>query len=552
MSNKYPRFGIYLEKQDGGETSDLVLTLLPEAQPRKPLTQETRRLEQAARWAMQLDAQMCDLLKRGRALRIQVPHVIGHSVRRARREAKLAYQELRRGVGELIRPIVLEKPKLSNLFQFQRQGVKWLSDRNSAILADDMGLGKTVQVIATMRLLFNNALIRSSLVICPKGLIPTWEREFLKWAPELAVSVLTPPARIRESAWRVVRPRCHVMLTNYEQMRNAPSVLLEDTPDLVVADEAHRLRKHSAKITAGSFKLRPSRFWALTGTPIERDTEDLATLLSLVARSRFSPADAKLHPSSLRGRAREYILRRRKQEVLDQLPTVLDTTQVVELSFGQRRAYRAAVDKFRCERKKSEELALLTRLQAICDIDVSSKSSSKCDRIIELLSCIRERDEKAVVFSLRLEPLRVLHHRICKMWGKQACSLLLGEMDYENRSQALEHFRSNAQALALLASTRVGGEGLTLVEANHVFLFNQWWNPATNEQARDRVVRIGQRKKVRVYRFCCRGTVEELIEEIITKKKILFDTTVERLAGTHKTLSQELLAEIGIENLLSA
>ena len=509
------------------------------------------RLARAAEWVMDLDAQYRDLIHAGRSPHVNVPAVSNPRVGRVQRETSADYRKLRLGIGELIRPLLLDPPEMNALYPFQRQGAEWLSDQRGAILADDMGLGKTVQVIAAMRLLFNRAMLRSALVVCPKGLVATWERELGRWAPELGVAILTPPAQIREDAWKAVAGRSHVLLTNYEQLRHPPAVLGRNAPDLIVADEAHRLRNRDARVTSGSFQLKPGRFWALTGTPLERDLEDLATLLSLVAPARFAPADGKLHPSSLRSRARPYVLRRRKQEVLEELPPVLDTVEVLDLSEAQERAYRDTVKRYRRRGEKGDELALLTRLQALCDIEPESRESCKVERILHLLGRIREQREKAVVFSHRLEALRELRRRITKRWGEEAGILLIGEMDGFERERAVTRFRRRDAALALLASTRIGGEGLTLVEANHVFLFNQWWNPSANDQARDRVVRIGQRRKVRVYRFCCRGTIEEALERILKSKRELFDDAVERLARSESAAWTRVLSEVGMERLLS-
>ena len=509
------------------------------------------RVARAAEWVMDLDAQYRDLIQAGRSPQLNIPAASNPRVGRVQRETSADYRKLRLGVGELIRPLLLDPPELKELYPFQRQGVEWLSDKRGAILADDMGLGKTVQVVAAMRLLFNRAMLRSALVVCPKGLVATWERELGRWAPELGVAILTPPAQIREDAWKVVAGRSHVLLTNYEQLRHPPAILRKNAPDLLVADEAHRLRNRDARITSGSFQLNPGRFWALTGTPLERDLEDLATLLSLVAPTKFAPADGKLHPSSLRSRARPYVLRRRKREVLEELPPVLDTVEMLDLSGAQERAYRDTVKQYRRRGEKGGELALLTRLQALCDIDPESRESCKAERVLHLLGRIREQREKAVVFSHRLEALRELRHQITKRWGEEAGILLVGEMDSVERERAVTQFRNSDAALALLASTRIGGEGLTLVEANHVFLFNQWWNPSANDQARDRVVRIGQRRKVRVYRFCCRGTIEEALERILNSKRELFDDAIERLAQNENAAWTRVLNEVGMERLLS-
>ena len=143
-----------------------------------------------------------------------------------------------------------------------------------------------------------------------------------------------------------------------------------------------------------------------------------------------------------------------------------------------------------------------------------------------------------------------MQRRVRDRWGADAAVLLVGEMDNAEREQAVTRFRNDERALALLTSSRVGAEGLTLIEANHVFLFNQWWNPSANDQARDRVVRIGQRRAVRVYRFCCRGTIEEALERILASKKDLFAETVERLAQDEKSAWTRILREVGMNAIL--
>lgn len=505
------------------------------------------RLRLAAEWALSLDAQQQRLVESGEQVRVVVPEARPVRPGRALRPTLAEYRRLRLGVGELVLPVLLDPPGLEALYPFQRDGVRWLLERDGAILADDMGLGKTVQVVTALRLLFNRGAIRTVVVVCPKGLLATWEREFSKWAPEIGVAVLTPPRSLREDAWRAVAGRRHVLLTNYEHLRTPPEVLKRNPPEVVVADEAHRLRRRGAKVTGGAAQLRPQRFWALSGTPLERAPDDLATLLALVAPTRFSPSDARLHPSSLRSRAREFVLRRRKREVLDQLPPVRDTTEHLALTAGQERAYRRAL---REPAPPGDELALLTRLLTICDFDPETKESSKLERILSQLDRVRGEGEKAVVFSHRLEPLHALRRRLTETCGEGAGLLLVGEMGAEERERALDRFRNDERAVALLASTRIGGEGLTLTEANHVFLFNQWWNPSTNDQARDRVVRIGQRRSVRVVRFCCRDTIEEGLERILERKRELFDDLVDRLATDADTaLRMRILRELGAEAL---
>ena len=508
------------------------------------------RLRRAAEWALDLDSQYRELMQAGRPPTVPVPLVSRVGPGRVERDSLVDYRGLRLAVGELIRPVLADPPEQSNLYPFQRHGVEWLVGTRGGILADDMGLGKTVQVITAMRLLFNRAEIRTALVVCPKSLVANWERELERWAPELGTAVMVPPARIREEAWAAVASRRHVLLTNYEQLRDPPDILVRAPPDLIVADEAHRLRNYGSRASAGAFRLRPLRFWAITGTPLERNLEDFATLLSLVAPQSFAPSDARQHPSSLRSQARAFVLRRRKQEVLSDLPPVRDVTEALDLLDGQARAYRAAVRHYR-RGGKGKELALLTRLQALCDIEPEHRSSSKLDRVVALLEGVRENSERAVVFSYRLDPLRELQRRITERWGADAAVLLLGAMDAQEREHAIARLRRGERTLALLASSRVGSEGLTLVEANHVFLLNQWWNPSANDQARDRVVRIGQRRQVSIYRFCCRNTIEEALAKILQSKRELFDAAVDRLATDDATLWSAVLREAGMDRLLA-
>ncbi len=487
------------------------------------------RAQRAARWVLEMNGNLAARVHEGREVAVDLPNRPAEAAAVAHEETVAAYRRLRQSPGRLVRPWLLGPLSLDRLYPFQRQGVEWLLAREGAVLADDMGLGKTVQAIFAMRLLFSRAEIRGVLVACPKSLLEVWERELVRWAPELGVAILSPPARIREQAWSAVVGRRHVLMTNYEQLREPPKVLLDAPLDLMVADEAHRLRNFGAQVTAGVDGISRRRFWALSGTPLERDLEDLATLLSLIEPSRFAPGDSRLHPSSLRSAARSYVLRRRKDEVLKELPPVVDSTEKLDLNAKQAEAYAAAVAEYRRRREPGLELALLTRLRGLCDIDQESGSSSKLDWILERLTEIEGQGDKAVVFAYRLAPLHELERRISARWGSGAVRRLVGSMDSEERRRAVQDFRTRPDVLALAASSRVGGEGLTLVEANHVFLLDQWWNPSANDQARDRVVRIGQKRTVHVYRFCCRGTIEERLQEILELKRELFEDAVGRL-----------------------
>ena len=185
---------------------------------------------------------------------------------------------------------------------------------------------------------------------------------------------------------------------------------------------------------------------------------------------------------------------------------------------------------------------------------MSSQRPAQAARRIASPNCsvrIRDQGEKAVVFAYLLEPLKTIEKRIVAAIGADVSRLLVGEMDMEERTRVVREFREDERVLVLLASTRVGGEGLTLVEANHVFLLDQWWNPSSNDQATDRVVRIGQKNPVRIYRFRCRGTIEERLEKILREKRDLFDKAVGQLAEGSEQALDRIRRAIGVERLLS-
>ena len=377
------------------------------------------------------------------------------------------YRSHRLTGSQLIRPMLLEEPSMSPLRPFQTDGVFWLSQTPKAILADDMGLGKTVQAIFAIRLLFNEGRAYSALVVCPKSLLANWEHELGKWAPELGKVRLVPRASIRNEAWKLVINASHVMLTSYEQIRNLPSILEETGVDIVVTDEAHRIRNISSQASRGIRRIRTSAFWALTGTPVERDPEDLATLLSILEPNRFSVADRRLHISSLRAQARPYFLRRHKADVLDELPDVWEHRQLLDLLPGQRESYDQQLIGTENADKESI-LTTINQLRTICDYDESSEESVKIDRIIEIIEDVIAAREKAVVFSYLLKPLNVLADRLKSQFGKASVLNLRGSMSVDERQGAIDQFSNRDDAQVLLCSLMVAGEGLTLTAANHV------------------------------------------------------------------------------------
>lgn len=437
------------------------------------------------------------------------------------------------GPTDLIRPLCLPMAIEDSLYRYQRQGAAWLLCHPRAILADDMGLGKTAQAIRALRWLFRSGRVQWVIVVGPGTLLNNWVYEFNRWAPELVADIFMPGTSDRLKRWRNARHRAHVAVTSYDHLRVAADAIRIAHPELVIADEAHRLRTAGSATTAQFRKLDPEYLWLLTGTPIENRAEDLAVLMAVLDPGKFSPADADLHHSSLKSRVRPFILRRTKSEVLSELPPVIERNELLNLTAEQRSAYNAAVTSMRHSRN-IDHLTLFNSLRSICDLDPRSGKSSKLERTIEIVETASASAEKVVIFSYLLDPLYALSK------GLQSKSidheLLTGEMSREQRSEAVASFKRDSRRTALLASMRVASEGLTLTEASIVIFINQWWNPSANLQARDRVVRIGQKRSVTVVTFTCVRTVEERIPKILAAKNLTFASLVDAMAADASAL----------------
>ena len=528
-----------------------------EKKPRFQSHASVRRIESASGWTIELSPIQVSVHKAGRLRRLterlcELDAIVARILEKGKKVTRvvpglsspLACRVRPSGVfgsQDLVRPLLLPRRVDDTLYPFQRRGVAFLLKNRRALLADDMGLGKTVQALAAVRRLIRSGRIGWGLVVAPRTLISNWVAESRRFAPELCVLPLLPTGDDRGDAWRRAVRRGHLLITSYEQFRDPPVALLETPPDLIIADEAHRLRRRESQSTQGFRTVQTKHLWALSGTPVERDAEDLAVLMSILDSRRFSPDDRVLHPSALRARARPYMLRRRKDEVLKELPPVIENEEELELTDAQRQAYYDAVQTHTKKSNAGSYLALFGELRSLCDIEPASGSSSKLDRICELVEDIAQAGEKAVVFSYLLGPLRGLSRRLLKEGKGHA--VLTGDMPLATREEVVARFKNEKRCTVLLASSRIACEGLTLIEANHVVFVNRWWNPSANAQARDRVLRIGQQRCVWVWTFVCRNTIETRLTVILKTKKKTLEDLVESIRRSQISEIADLFTE---------
>ncbi len=435
----------------------------------------------------------------------------------------------RRSPKELIAPFVVKEnyPDLEKIKNYQQIGINWLKNSKNKILADDMGLGKSLQAIMASSSLITNKEISTVLIICPSTLVMNWCNELSKWAPFFSTAAIIDTGNHKDDIWKKLFGYNHFVVTNYEQMREKPKIFEEINLDLIIADEAHKVRKSSSKIYQSIIDLNYDNFWALTGTPIEKNKEDACHILKLVDPKRNLVSDLKLTESSLRSQLRGYLLRRLKKEVLKEIMDFDELDYSLELTSSQKKAYSKVLKK-RSD-PKFNGMTIFNELREICDYDKTSNTSSKIDFIMELLEKIKNSNEKCVIFSFWLEPLHELKKRISSLYGRSSSLLFTGELNKEEREMHKKMFDENDESFVFLCSGKIGGEGINLTNANHAIFFNRWWNPSNNDQARDRIIRIGQTKKAFIYTITASETIEEEISKLLKAKRNINENVIEKL-----------------------
>lgn len=469
----------------------------------------------------------------GKRISLFVPQGDPPIMRVTRGKSRTAYFTL----GELVRWRFIRHFPSYPLKAHQEKGVDWLRDRQSAILADDMGLGKTLQAIAAFEQKHRSGKVENALVVCPKSLIGVWEAEISLWAPRLCTVALH--ASVPEENWAVLASQCQVAITNYEAIRSsrpAPGAF-----DVLILDEVHKLKNSKSLNYSACYNLEPKVTWGLSGTPLENRPSDLTSILHLLDRKRISLSDERLPLASLRSVASNYMLRRDKNAIASELPQVLEKLDLVPLTPSQRDRYDEILRAGRLEKTVGGWISTFNRLRDLCDYEPNTGASSKIKRALVILSSVLRLGEKAVVFSWRIEPLRLLGARIAEQWDENTAETITGQTSSTGRTRIVSSFQTKSRPRVLLCSMRATAEGLTLTAANHVVFLNEWWNPAVNVQARDRVNRIGQTKDVFVYRLRTSGTVETQLANILATKSELFDEVVNRI--TKRDAAEELRPE---------
>ena len=434
---------------------------------------------------------------------------------------------------------------------YQVEGVAWLKhihhNGGHALLADEMGLGKTLQVLTLIN--YCAEFKRSSLIVCPASVVPVWKSEVERWYPKLKVRILKSdqmPKKEKGVLW----------VSSYSLLRRNIDSVKAVQFEYLILDEAQCIKNPLAKVSQACFALKGQYRLAITGTPLENKLLDLWSIFNFLMPNLMGTLqqfEASLHLENskqvsefaqhVKNQISPFVLRRLKERVAQDLPEKTEVDVICPIEDEQKAFYNAylnsGISKLDArgtglidQEKRFNLFSLLTRLRQVCcdpgvipNVDFSIEESGK---VMVLLSRLSEafdgrKKRKVVIFSQfvkllnRLKP--ILHKRFP---GTQIYELTGSTRD---RSQPVQAFQEESKSAIILVSLKAGGTGVTLNTADYLFLMDPWWNPAVENQAIDRVHRMGQTAPVFIFRMITKGTIEERIQKLKSEKRALFDST---------------------------
>jgi superfamily II DNA or RNA helicase len=458
-----------------------------------------------------------------------------------------------------------------SLRPYQSRGFAWLRFLArwglGACLADDMGLGKTIQ---TLVLIQHDKETRAGngcvLLVCPTSVIGNWQHEAARFTPGLSVIVHHGTDRAKGATLRRVVTKNDLLVTSYSLLQRDIEALRKVSWRGVVLDEAQNVKNPETKQAKAARGLEAGYRVALTGTPVENNVGDLWSIMEFLnpgllgtqaafKRTFFVPIQASRDETAmarLKSLTGPFLLRRLKTDrsIISDLPEKMEMKVYCTLTREQASLYAAvveeAVEALESSdgiRRKGVVLATLSKLKQVCnhpaqflgDNSAIPDRSGKLARLVEMLEEILETGERALIFTQFAEMGEIIRNHLQETFGDEV-PFLHGGVAKAKRDRMVARFQEDGGSSVFLLSLKAGGTGLNLTNASHVFHFDRWWNPAVEDQATDRVFRIGQTRRVQVHKFLCAGTLEESIDDMIERKKAVASAVV----GTGETWLTEL------------
>ncbi|MEG4147507.1 DEAD/DEAH box helicase [Microcoleus sp. Pol12B5] len=450
---------------------------------------------------------------------------------------------------------------------YQALGAGWLAFLErwglGACLADDMGLGKTIELIAFLvHLQEKDSLEAPTLLVCPTSVLGNWEREVKKFGPTLKVLVHHGDKRAKGKGFAAEIKGKDLIITSY-------ALVFRDAKEFqgikwqgLVLDEAQNIKNSEAKQSQAVRQIQASFKIALTGTPVENRLQELWSILEFLNPGYLGPRNFfqrrfaipiekygdRESLQTLRSLVRPFILRRLKtdKEIIQDLPEKQEMTVFCGLAAQQAGLYQKIVEESIAELESAEGiqrrgmiLALLVKLKQLCnhpalvkaeakpkELEIKSQESGKLQRLVEMLEEVIAEGDRALIFTQFAEWGKLLKPHLEQHLGREVL-FLYGGIRQQQREEMIDRFQHDPQGPPIMIlSLKAGGTGLNLTRATHVFHYDRWWNPAVENQATDRVFRIGQTRNVQVHKFVCTGTLEEKIHDMIESKKALAEQVV--------------------------
>ncbi len=460
----------------------------------------------------------------------------------------------------------------ATLRPYQLSGYNWLRTLHNlgyaGCLADDMGLGKTLQTLSLLQSLKESGDLQTSLLVAPVVTLANWEREMDKFTPELSYYRHAGSERHDDAD---LFGRYDLVIVSYHTLRNDVDLFLDRVFDYIILDEAHYIKNASSIIFKSIRSLKSRHRLSLTGTPIENNTMELWSQFNFLNSgllgsqkdfiSRFAnPIEKKQDRVALdllKERVSPFILRRKKEDVLDDLPPKEIIVNYCEMGETQSALYNKYRDYYRARVKglldekgvagsSMEIFQFILKLRQIAIFppmsgnEGKSVASCKMDALFSLLDEVLEEDHKILIFSQFLGSLRAMEeHCRVQHWDY---SFITGQTS--DREEQIRRFQEEEDVKVFLLSLKAGGVGINLTAADYVVLFDPWWNPAAERQAIDRAHRMGQKRKVLSYKMIARDTIEEKILKMQEEKTALLEGVISEDSGFFGSLQEDEIVDL--------
>ena len=468
----------------------------------------------------------------------------------------------------------------SILRDYQLTGVKWLYNLAKTgfggILADEMGLGKTIQVIYYIKQMLKDSPTSKFLIVVPTSLAYNWEHEFDSFASQIKKAICIGSKEKRKHILKDLN-KINVIITTYGLLREDEEIYENLNFNTMIIDEAQNIKNNHAGITKVVKSIKAETKFALTGTPLENSILELWSIFDFIMpgylanltkfQSKYKikdfDEDSEILIKGLSKQINPFILRRKKSDVVKELPEKLINDIYIDLKDEQKKLYVAELNRVKEEMDKiiKEEgmnkarfliLQLLTKLRQIC-IDPSiiynnyKDGSNKLDELERIVTEYTKNNHKVLIFSSFKTALNIVKEKLNNL--KIKTYMIDGSVPAKTRIEMVDNFNENDDIKVFLIMLKSGGTGLNLASADVVIHLDLWWNPQAENQATDRAHRIGQTHTVEVIHLITKGTIEEKILELQNKKRILSDKLIDGQIRDKNIISE--LTKEDIEKLLS-